>query len=368
MTNIKNISKIEKGNISDGALTLIAKASEGSVRDSLSLLDRALVSQNIEDKAIDEKFIRKMLGITDRSKILNLLDFIFKGDQKKSIELLREMINEGIEASNFLNDLLEMLYFIQQRKSIGGFDSDLALSEAEQEIISKISHNIKTPVLLIFWQLTLKVLDELLLVSSPILSLEMLIIRFVHLKDMPSYENILQNLKHDISDQAEDNNILESNIELDEKNFTNKTEKNVKISKEQIKNIVQTKPSLLSKNQEVLSFEDLIKISSIKKEIHLKYDLENNVNLIKFSKGKIDIGFNEKLDKNFVRNISEKLLEWTGNRWVITLTKNDGQKTYSEQREIKKIELLNQEKKGDVYNKFKKIFSDIELIEVKKKD
>ena len=96
--------------------------------------------------------------------------------------------------------------------------------------------------------------------------------------------------------------------------------------------------------------------------------MENNVNLIKFSEGKIDIGFNENLDKNFVRNLSKKLLEWTGNRWVITLTKQAGQKTFSELKGIKKQELLDNEKKGEVYKKFKNIFSDAELLEVKRED
>jgi len=151
-----------------------------------------------------------------------------------------------------------------------------------------------------------------------------------------------------------------------------------KISKDQIKNTMQTKPILSFLNQKtlekdigikkVLSFEDLISLSSTKKEIQLKYDLENNVNLIKFSEGKIDISFNEKLDKNFVRTLSEKLLEWTGNRWVITLAKKTGQKTFSEMRKIKKKELFDQEKKGEIYKKFKNIFSDAELLEVKKKD
>jgi len=96
--------------------------------------------------------------------------------------------------------------------------------------------------------------------------------------------------------------------------------------------------------------------------------LEKNVNLIKFSEGKIDIGFNENLDKNFVRNLSKKLLEWTGIRWVITLTKKTDQKTFSELQSIKRKELLDQEKKGEIYTKFKNIFSDGELLEVKKKD
>ena len=88
--------------------------------------------------------------------------------------------------------------------------------------------------------------------------------------------------------------------------------------------------------------------------------------MIKFSQGKIDISFNENLDKNFVRNLSEKLLIWTGNRWVITLSQEKGQSSISELNEIKKRELVEKEKQGDVYKKFKDVFSDGELLEVKK--
>ena len=109
-------------------------------------------------------------------------------------------------------------------------------------------------------------------------------------------------------------------------------------------------------------------MSSKKREIELKYDLERHVNLIKFSVGKIDISFNEKLGKNFVRNLSEKLLEWTGKRWVITLTKKVGQNTFSELQLINKKQLIEQEKKGEIYKKFKDIFSDGELVKVFKKD
>ena len=376
--NLKKISKIENGKISEGALIALAKASEGSVRDSLSLLDRALVSQNIAKKEIDESFVKKMLGLADRSKILNLLSFIFQGEEKKSIAQLREMVNEGIEPTNFLNDLLEMIYFIHQKKSIGNIDSDLSISETEQEIINTISNDVNVSTLIVFWQLILKVLDELSIVSSPILSLEMLVVRLVHLKEMPTYENILESLKKNNIEQEEVNNNTKIDLDIDKKKFINEENEITKTSKDQIKNTTQTKPTLsflnqkaLEKNMDkkkVLSFKDLIFLSSIKKEIQLKYDLENNVNLIKFSEGKIDISFNEKLDKNFVRNLSERLLEWTGNRWVITLAKKTGQKTFSDMKKIKKKELLDQEKKGEIYKKFKNIFSDIELLEVKKKD
>ena len=378
LENLNKISKIENGKISEEALILIAKAAEGSVRDSLSLLDRALVSQDIEEKEIDETYIRKMLGLADKSKLLRLLNFIFQGNQKESLESLRELINEGVEPSNFLNDLLEIIYFIQQKKNIGNLDSDLSISESEQEAVNLMSNNVSTSTLIVFWQLTLKVLEELSIVSSPILSLEMLVVRLVHLEGMPSYEDVLESLKKNNSSQAEVNSNVTIDRENDKKIFSNETDEIANISKDQIKNTTQTKPILSSLNPKNLpkdiivgkisSFEELILLSARKKEIQLKYDLENNVNLIKFSEGKIDISFNENLDKNFVRNLSKKLLEWTGTRWVITLTKKIGKKTFSELQSIKKKELLDQEKKGEIYKKFKNIFSDGELLEVKKED
>tara|TARA_B100001179_G_scaffold231511_1_gene221562 strand:- start:75 stop:1742 length:1668 start_codon:yes stop_codon:yes gene_type:complete len=366
MDNLSKISKIEKFKISENALKLIAKASEGSVRDSLSLLNRAFVSQHIAEKEIDETFIRKMLGIADRSKILKLLSLVFNGEQKKSIELLREMINEGIEPSNFLNDLLEIIYFIQQKKSLGNFDSDLSISESEIEMIDMVSKSVSTSTLVLFWQFILKGLDELVLVSNPLLSLEMLIFRLLHLKEMPSYDDLINNTlsRTDTFDVS----VKASNKTLNEETTLTKT------SKDQIKSTIQTKPDLIlltpkeTNKESIKSFEDLIKLSSKKKEIELKYDLERNVNLIKFSQGKIDIAFNENLSKNFVRNLSEKLLEWTSKRWVITLAQGKSQKTFVETKTIKKNQQLEDEKKNDLYKKFKNIFPDAELVDILKKD
>jgi len=375
LDNLKKILSMEKGKISDGALLLIAKSAEGSVRDSLSLLDRALIGQTSLGKEIDENHVRKMLGIADRTKVLKLLEFVFEGDQKKSIDLLREMINEGIDPKIFLNDLLEIIYFIQQKKILGNLESELSISESEQEIINSISKKIEMNTLIIFWQFILKGIDELSVVFNPTLSLEMIIIRLLYLKDMPSYESLLDSVKKDYTSESgkNDNNEIRIN---NEKKIIKDENQTVKNPKDQIKNISQTKLNLSPLKKEnfnkdktkerILSFEDLIYLTSKKKEIQLKYDLENNVNLIKFSEGKIDISFNQNLDKNFVRNLSSKLVQWTGNRWVITLSKEMGSKTFSENQAMKKEEQLNDEKKGDIYRKFKNIFSDAELLEVKK--
>ena len=373
--NLKRILKIENAKMTEEATILIAKSAEGSVRDSLSLLDRAIISQNIDKKEIDEKYIRKMLGIADKSKLLNLLKFIFNGEEKKSIDLLREMVNEGIQPINFLNDLLEIIYLIQQKKILGNFNSELPISETEQDIINLIAEDINIETLIVFWQLVLKVVDELSLVTNPILSLEMLVVRLLHIKAMPSYENLLNSLKESNVDEFNNN----PTIELTKKKVNNNEEnKTIEQSKDQIKNTVQTKPVLSSSEEKnlstnlsrekVSSFEDLIYLASKKREIQLKYDLERNVNLIKFSEGKIDISFNQKLDKNFVRNLSARLVEWTGNRWVITLSKEVGNKTFLEKAIIKKKEILKSEKNSELYKKFKDIFSDVELLEIKKRD
>jgi len=377
--NLKKISKLENGNISDSALKIIAKASEGSVRDSLSLLDRALITQSINNKEVSDSDIRKMLGIGDRSKILDFLQSVIIGDKKTAIDKLRIIVNEGVEPSNFLNDLLEIIYFIQQKKSLGQLYSDLSISEAESEIIDLISKDISISTLVVFWQFILKGIEELSIVTNPILSLEMLVVRLIHLKDMPSFENTLESFNKNNLNLPEENSTQAIGVNEDKKsNLLNEETEIPNQSKEQMKNIRQTKPDLSSlslKNlpeseskEKILSLEDLIFLSSKKKEVELKYDLEKNVNLIKFSEGKIDISFNESLGKNFVRQLSEKLLLWTGKRWVITLTKGQGEITFFEKRVQKKKQLLDNEKKGETYKKFKTIFSDAELIEVSEKE
>jgi len=241
-------------------------------------------------------------------------------------------------------------------------------------MITIITKEVNESTLIVFWQFILKGLDELSVVTNPILSLEMLVIRLIYLKDMPSYEAVLDLLNKNNSNQPQENAIDSDNIEL---NLNEKNEKN-NISKNQIKNTTQTKLEPTSLNPKKLtedinlvsisSFEDLIKLSSEKKEVELTYDLKKNVNLIKFSEGKIDISLNENLGKNFVRNLSEKLLEWTGKRWVITLSKEVGQNTFSERQSINSMQMLEQEKKKEVYKKFKSIFSDGELVKVSKED
>ena len=115
---------------------------------------------------------------------------------------------------------------------------------------------------------------------------------------------------------------------------------------------------------EITSFQDLINLANKEKEIELKYDLERNVKLVSFNKGKIDISFNEKLNKNFIKNLTEKLLSWTGERWIISLSKNSNAKSIFEKNQEVKNNIIEEFKKSKVAQDIQKAFPDAKLIDL----
>ena len=114
----------------------------------------------------------------------------------------------------------------------------------------------------------------------------------------------------------------------------------------------------------------MVELCSDKKEMKLKYELEKNVNLVKFENGRIEISFNDNLDKNFVKDLSTKLLEWTNQRWIISFSKNQGEISINDKEKNKQKKLIYDAKNSDLYKTVLNYFSDAELIDVKpeKKD
>ena len=361
--NLKMISKKENGNITEDALKLIAINSEGSVRDSISLLDRALVSKSINDnKAVDQQDIRGMLGLADKSKLILLFKEILNGEEKKAINYLRELLDNGLDAKNFLNDILEILYLFSRRINLGPIEKDLSISESDLEMIEKYSENLDMQDIGLFWQLTIKTLDDLKVVGNESLTLEMFVMQLVHLKHL---DDNISNGKEKNPNQVFETNVTKENISS-ETQLPNQI-------KDQLKNTNQIKTSplknLTSNNQkskiEIKSFNDLIDQANKEKEIELKYDLERNVKLVSFNKGKIDISFNERLNKNFIKNLTEKLLQWTGERWIISLSKNTEAKSLYEQTIESKSNLIEKFQKSKIAKEIEKAFPDAKLIDIK---
>ncbi len=362
--HLKKITKIEKGNISDNAIELLARASEGSMRDGISLLDRALVFQSLNpNKILEKDDIRKMLGIADKSKLLSLLLSVFNGDEKSSLSQLSELIEDGLDARNFLNDILELIYLFSRRINLGPIEKDLFISEGEIELIDKNCKDLKMEDLGLLWQLTIKTIEDLKLISNENIALEMYVTQLIHVKSIESHadqESFSGNPSSEIINPR--TTIDRNNIDLPKGNTTKNQLKNI----DQIKTL--NKETDKDQKLQVNSFSDLIYLAEKNKESELKYDLERNVKLVKFDNGKIDINFNENLNKNFIKNLSKNLYEWTGKRWIISLSKKQGLQTLHESKIEEKVNSLNLEKTSSVFKEMLKEFPDAELIDVMKED
>ena len=369
LDHLKKIAIKENGNITDNALKLIARTSEGSVRDSISLLDRALIAQSInENQPIDEKDVRKMLGLADKTKVISLLKEVLSGKEKESITILKELINDGLDAKNFLNDILEVLYLFSRKINLGPIEDDLSVSESELQMVDQYSKNIDMQDIGLFWQLTIKTIDDLRIVGNENLTLEMYVMQLIHLKNLEDKKETT-NLNDSSSIETENFSSKKIDENKIESNLSNKAKNQLK-STEQIKtNPIKKINHENGKSKiEITSFQDLIDYANKEKEIELKYDLERNVKLVSFNKGKIDISFNEKLNKNFIKNLTERLLNWTGERWIISLSKNLEAKSLYEKNQENETNKINEFKKSKIAKELELAFPDARLIEVKDDD
>ena len=275
-----------------------------------------------------------------------------------------------MEPKIFLNDFLEILYYVKNISSIKLDGNNFSLNDEEFREIELISKEINSETLLLFWQFTIKTLGELDIVSNQNLSMEMFLIRLMHLKEKK-------------------NSTVENNIDLNyERSLNNPTiNKKINLTKEedsneinnktisQIKNFSQKETFKLDTKEEtklqlieIKNFEHLIDLCTKKKELKLKYELETNVSLVSFAHQKIEISFNENLDKDFVKELSSKLNRWTGQRWIIAFSKEIGQLSRKNKKNLEKSNFIELEKKGDIYQKIVDKFPDAELIDVKIKD
>ena len=355
---IKKIKDKENGKASDEALKLIVKISEGSVRDALSLLDRALLSLE-DNRELDLDTAQKIFGYFDKSQSIDLFELILMGEEKKVINIYRKIYDQGVEAKVFINDFLELLYYFKNINSLTIESTNFSLNDEQFAKIKYLSNQVGSDVLILYWQFAVSSLEELDIVFNQHLSIEMFLIRLMHLKSIKSER--------------------EANLDLESKDFAKitprveqETENSIKAI-EQIKNLAQEKKDKPETENEtkaidknlINSFDDLLNICAQKKEIKLRYELEKNVNLVKFERNRIEISFNDNLDKNFVKDLSSKLFEWTDERWIITFSKSKGEMSVKEKLENKKEELISEVKNLEIYKTVMLKFSDAELLDVK---
>ena len=362
---LKKVVSSEKKILNEEILKLIVRISEGSVRDSLSLLDRILLSAEEDGGKLDLNTAQEIFGYFDRSYLLDIIYELLKGNEEKVLELYKKIYNQGIDPKLFVNNFLEILYCIKNYKNINDLNSSLDFTESDIKRIEDLANKVDNKTILLFWEFSVDILSEINLVSNQHLAVEMFLIRLMYLNKVGPKKIISPKTLND-----ENNN---QKSQLIDKNYKNKLDKNIndnksinqiKVSSQEQK-IEEIDNPKLSNKTNISSFSDLILICTSKKEIKLKYELEKNVNLVSFKNKNIEISFNERLDKNFIKNLTSKLLDWTGDRWIITLSKKIGSGTINEVRKINKNFDLEDLKNSDKYKKAISLFPDLEIINVK---
>tara|TARA_B100000989_G_scaffold296609_1_gene280243 strand:- start:441 stop:2090 length:1650 start_codon:yes stop_codon:yes gene_type:complete len=351
---IKKVKDKEKGKVSDEALKLIVKISEGSVRDALSLLDRGLLTLD-QSEELDIKTAQKIFGYFDKSYLIDIFELILKGEEEKVIKLYRKIYNQGVEPKIFINDFFELIYYFKNINLITLESTNFSLNDEEFSKIKDISGKIDDEVLILFWQFTVRTLDELEIVSNQNLSIEMFLIRLMYLISSKSKDKSEKNLNlNEVSEKKKTISDFKSDAINQIKNITQ--EKKVK---SEINNNIKSEKKI-----SIVSFDQLLEFCSEKKEIKLKYELEKNVNLVRFEKNRMEISFNDSLDKNFVKELSLKLFEWTNQRWIITLSKEKGELSIKEKQKNNKVFLIDKAKQTNLYKTVLGKFPDANLVDV----
>jgi len=314
------------------------------------------------DKKLDLASVQKIFGYFDKSQLINLFQLIFEGKETEVLNTYREIYNQGVEPKIFINDFLELLYYFKNIESLSIDGTNFSLNDEEFNRIKEISEKVNNEILILFWQFTIKALEELDIVSNQHLSMEMFLIRLIHLKSIKNTSDISYEGSHQTNEKVNKKKGSEDFFEIKDKVDT----------VGQMKNIVQEEDIILKDNKEIEiqtnlinSFDDLLEICSSKKEIKLKYELEKNINLVRFEDQRIEISFNEDLDKDFIKDLSLKLYEWTNNRWIITLSKTKGQPSKKEIEVNLKKELIEDVKNSSIYKIVLEKFPDVELVDVK---
>jgi len=355
------IKNLENGKITDDVIKLIVKLSEGSVRDSLSLLDRALLVENSNNE-LDLEMAQKIFGYFDKSSIINLIANILNGNESNTLDLYRNIYNSGVEPKVFLNEFLEVLYYFKNIEYINLDGTNFDLNDREFDQIKSLSKKITKKDLLLLWQFTLNNLEKIDIIKNQHQFIEMFLIRSLYLKKFLKGDK-------DLQDDALNKDLDVTKVTVEKKTSRKQGTIDQLKNVEQEEKIIST-PEVKNKieNNKINSFNELIIICEKKRELKIKYELENNLKLVSFKDQKIEISFNSNLDKTFIKDLSAKLLEWTNKRWIIAFSKEDGFPTIKKQKKDLEVNLIKKESKSVFSKEVKKMFADAELIKVEDKE
>ena len=320
LTNyLDKICKLENVKIDQEAIALIVRAADGSVRDSLSLLDQAVA--NNQDN-ISSKLITEMLGIADRGKIFELLENILKGNATEAINIYHSLHKSGADVIMIFDELLNAVHFITQLKINPNLKDEILIPELERVKGSSLAANLSMASIGIVWQVLFKGYQELQSGFHIFQHGEMIILRLIFLYDGPGPRDLLKKIEsNDESDSIENNNQVEKKIsnEIRENKTINFKNELVKLNTQQFS------------SSNVSTFRKFVDLFYENREGMLHSQLYNNVKLISFDEGKLVLNSSNIKDPHFNRTIAKLISKWTGRIWQIESSSSNLGKSLNEE-------------------------------------
>jgi DNA polymerase III subunit gamma/tau len=346
VSHLKGICDLEKVAIDDEALALIARASEGSVRDGLSLLDQAIAHGSELDGSgkIESTQIREMLGLADRARVIDLFEYVMRGDIAASLQELTAQYNAGADPVSIIADLAEYVHTVTRLKLAPVTVNDPSLSEQEKSRGAAFARDLTIRVLTRTWQLLTKGLQETQLAPRPIIAAEMLLVRIAYAADLPTPDEALKMLREGSTAMSSG----AANPQPAPPRGGGATAYGVASQGQtQVQAQVQihaqahavARPLLAAANPaftpqaatastpqlQISSLTQLVALALEKRDAMLVSALERDVRLVRFEDGLFEFALTPEADTGIVQRVSKRLQEWTGRRWTVAISNEAGE-------------------------------------------
>jgi DNA polymerase-3 subunit gamma/tau len=301
--HLKRISELEKVKVDEDAISLLVRAGDGSVRDSLSLLDQAIINT---DTSVSAETVANMLGLADRGKIYELLGHIAKGQASESLDLFRNLYNSGADILMIFEELLNVIHSITQIKISPNIQNDISIPELERVKGSEFATQLSMNSLSVMWQVLFKGFQELQNGFHLFQHGEMIIVRLIFITNSPQPEEPNKKNSSNKIDQPKletSDNTVKKKIEIESN--TNNIDSPVKSE------------SVNTSAIQISNFRQFVDFFYIKREALLHAQLYNSVKLISFKEGEVTINTSALRDPHFNRNVAKFISTWTGRIWQI---------------------------------------------------
>ena len=322
MQHYARIATLENVTIDEESLRMIARASEGSVRDGLSLLDQAIAYGEGVVKSAD---VAGMMGLIDRSRIIDLFDAVMTGDTARAIHEIEAQHEGGGDPETILNDLADFVHWVTRLKVVKDSAlTDPSRTEAEKSRGSDYATRLGMAHLTRAWQMLLKGITEVSYASQPLLAAEMVLIRLAHAAEVPSGEDLLKLARQNSTAEKSAPTVMAQSLKRDQP--IAETVGSLAMKPE------TSAPQAPTETRAFSTFADIIALVVEKRDVKLKGDLERFVRPIRVAPGQIELALEQGASPGLPGEFSRKLEAWTGRRWMVLVAKEGGDKPLALQK------------------------------------